>query len=92
MQDGVEPPHPVAGVFLVGRRHQRFQQGAPVAGIVLPGRCFFDRLAACLLLPELQLALIGIQANGRGGIRTTDATVTHFQPLVAVERARIYQT
>ena len=91
LQDGVEPPHPMAGLLLIGRRHQRFQQGAPVAGIVLPGRCFFDRLAAGLLLPEFQLALVGVQAHGRGGIRTANATVAHFQPLVAVERARIDQ-
>ena len=36
-------------------------------------------------------ALVGVQAHGRGGIRTANATVAHFQPLVAVERARIDQ-
>jgi len=91
LKNRVELADSAAGLLLVGHCHVGFQQGAPVTRVVHAGCVLGARLPPGLLQPELQLTLVRVQAHGRGGIGTADPAPADFQPLPAVERARVDQ-
>src|SRR6185312_10423602 len=91
LKHGVDPPDLATSLLLVGGSHERFEQRAPIARILHAWTFRGSGHASSLLRPQLQRALVGVEADRGGGIGAADTALTYFQPLAPVERACIDQ-
>lgn len=80
----MKPPHPVARAPGVVRRHNRFEQRAPIHGAVVIVGIDLGQVTvpARLLHPQLQWGLVGMQPDSGSSVRAANAALAHLQPLI----------
>ena len=93
LQHRVHAPDLVARALGVVRSHNGLQQSAPKhgAGVIVGINGRQQVGLAGLLHPQLQLGLVGIEANGSRSIGAANACATHLQPIISCHVLGRYQ-